>query len=160
MIVGPHVHLRRLLFVMPTTWLFKDSFAVYCGYFACTGTAATEGWWETGRLHQPDPSSPHGQTQTVPREDRVSAQKLSELSVVSDKLALLPGCVRGEKCLSDRFTCTWHCLFLLCSKSSGNEWLTTFLSTGTNKLWMCDILLVWLYYSLKWMKIEVCNEFT
>ena len=60
--------------------------AVYCGYLACVGTATTEGWWETGWLHQPDPSCPHGQTQTVPGEDRVSARKLSELSVVRQSL--------------------------------------------------------------------------
>ena len=92
---------------------FKESFcwiAVYCGYLACVGTAATEGSWETGWLHQPDPSGPHGQTQRVPGEDWLSAQKLSESSVVWY-----------------RYTCTWYCVtvcYSLCSKSSGSELLT------------------------------------
>ena len=90
-----HVHLRRTLFTVPTMWLQRLILldVVYCCYLACVGTAATEGSWENERLHQPDPSGSHGQTQRVPGEDWVSAQKLSESNVVSDRLASFPGCV-------------------------------------------------------------------
>ena len=59
--------------------------------------------------------------------DRVSAQKLSESSVVSDRLVLLPGRVRGEKVLCViqvyMYLTLCYCLLLLYSKSSGSEWL-------------------------------------
>ena len=59
--------------------------------------------------------------------DRVSVQKLSESSIVSDRLILLPGHVRGENVL---YLTGVHVLDIvllfvtLCSKSSGSERLT------------------------------------
>ena len=146
--------------ILLVTWLFGLMYTyeeccllcpphtVYCGYFACVGTAATEGWWETGWLHQPDPSSPHGQTQTVPWEDRVSTRKLSESSVVSDRLVSFPGCVRGERvlCVWYRCSCAWHyvtvCYPSAANQVEVNEWLAISELYSTNNYVNVHILFV------------------
>ena len=54
-------------------------------------------------------------------------------------------------------------VLILCSKSSGSEWLATFLSTGMNKLWMCDnyfVSVIVLFIEMNQVEIEVCNELT